>query len=277
MIVHGDIKPDNILINDSKVPYITDFGITAVYADQSIWKTIASHARGTLRYMPPELLNGEEKRPTQTSDIYAFAMTCYSVFTGKPPLDEYNDYAVIHAITIRNKRPNKPAISEYGIKINDMLWALMTDCWDEDISVRPPMHNVSEQLMQICELTAAKEKSLMEILENLDRSVENLNFNPRHVKSRPRHGAVYDAGALSPNYSVPILFTNSSDYGIQYTYTEDGQKRTYTLDPNYTQPNPISFKFGVPCLFSIRRGREVKTVIRRFRYGQEFELSRYFE
>jgi serine/threonine protein kinase len=54
-----------------------DFGLGRFFIDNTLWRTKATQAGGTLRWMAPELLEGEEFIPTKASDIYAYAMTCY--------------------------------------------------------------------------------------------------------------------------------------------------------------------------------------------------------
>jgi serine/threonine protein kinase len=67
---------DNILINKSGGPYLSDFGISTVYDDHTSWATATKNVSGTIRYMSPELLTGDAARPTSASDVYAYAMTC---------------------------------------------------------------------------------------------------------------------------------------------------------------------------------------------------------
>jgi serine/threonine protein kinase len=76
-IVHGDIKPVNVLVNDRQEACLCDFGLSRFSIDNTLWRTTATQASGTLRWMAPELLEGEESVPTKASDIYAYAMTCY--------------------------------------------------------------------------------------------------------------------------------------------------------------------------------------------------------
>jgi serine/threonine protein kinase len=67
---------ENILINDWGGPYLSDFGISAVYDEHTFWATATTSTKGTMRYMSPELMKGDIKRPTPASDAYAYAITC---------------------------------------------------------------------------------------------------------------------------------------------------------------------------------------------------------
>jgi len=77
-ILHRDLKPANILVSDDS-PKLLDFGL-AVDAD---YAREHSDAAGTLAYLAPEILRGTS--PSIQSDLYAFAVVAYEVFTGEHP------------------------------------------------------------------------------------------------------------------------------------------------------------------------------------------------
>lgn len=72
-VIHRDIKPSNILIADDGTPYIMDFGVAREMKDTYTRITGKSDTSGTLPYMSPEQLRGEQPSPAQ--DIYSFAAT----------------------------------------------------------------------------------------------------------------------------------------------------------------------------------------------------------
>lgn len=78
-IVHCDIKPDNVLLDDDERASLSDFGIASVSSD-----TPASHEwQGTPAYMAPEQIRGEPVTPA--TDIYALAIMAYEMLTGIRP------------------------------------------------------------------------------------------------------------------------------------------------------------------------------------------------
>jgi serine/threonine protein kinase len=71
-IIHCDIKPDNILLDDRGVPRITDFGISKLLGTQQVHTTV-THVRGTRGYIAPEWLLGDGHVDTK-ADVYSFGV-----------------------------------------------------------------------------------------------------------------------------------------------------------------------------------------------------------
>jgi tetratricopeptide (TPR) repeat protein len=86
-IVHGDVKPDNILVDRDGRAMIADFGLAQAIADVDVTAPGDPPRQrrlcGTPAYMAPELLRGE--RATARTDQFAFAVTVYQALVGHPP------------------------------------------------------------------------------------------------------------------------------------------------------------------------------------------------
>uniref|UniRef100_A0ACD5YC42 Uncharacterized protein n=1 Tax=Avena sativa TaxID=4498 RepID=A0ACD5YC42_AVESA len=80
-IIHLDLKPANILLDDGMVPKLTDFGLSRLLDQQQTICTL-SHD-GTLGYMPPELFHGGTITPK--SDIFSLGVIIVEVVTGDKP------------------------------------------------------------------------------------------------------------------------------------------------------------------------------------------------
>ena len=80
-LVHRDVKPSNILLDDERGALLTDFGL-AKRRDYSML-TAPGQMLGTLDYIAPEMLRGEEPGPS--ADLYALGCVVCECLSGKPP------------------------------------------------------------------------------------------------------------------------------------------------------------------------------------------------
>jgi serine/threonine protein kinase len=80
-IVHRDIKPGNILIGDSGIAKITDFGISRAAGDLTLTQT--GLIGGTPAYLAPELARGAD--PAPSSDVFSLGATLYHAIEGQTP------------------------------------------------------------------------------------------------------------------------------------------------------------------------------------------------
>ena len=79
-LVHRDVKPANVLLDEAGHPYLTDFGITKPAGGDS---TDTGQVVGTLDYLAPEQIRGEEV--DGRTDCYALACVLYECLAGAPP------------------------------------------------------------------------------------------------------------------------------------------------------------------------------------------------
>ena len=82
-VVHRDLKPQNILISDSGVVKIVDFGVAAVTSDMGTRLTRVGTLLGTPTYMAPEQVRS--RTIDARTDIYSLGVIMYEVFTGRAP------------------------------------------------------------------------------------------------------------------------------------------------------------------------------------------------
>jgi eukaryotic-like serine/threonine-protein kinase len=80
-IIHGDIKPENVIVTPSGRPKLLDFGIARNVADPD---AMATTRFGTVMYMAPEQVLGE--LPSKASDIYSLGLILFEMLTGRPPV-----------------------------------------------------------------------------------------------------------------------------------------------------------------------------------------------
>ena len=83
-LVHRDVKPANVMIDERGAAALTDFGLARGIADTVLTKT--GVVVGTVDYLAPELIRGHTA--TQSSDVYALGCVLYECLAGAPPFAE---------------------------------------------------------------------------------------------------------------------------------------------------------------------------------------------
>ena len=92
-VIHRDIKPSNLMIAENGVLKIMDFGIARVRGSQRL--TRSGSIVGTLAYMAPEQLRGEEG--DESCDLYSLAIVLYEMLSGTPPFSATSEYDLMQA------------------------------------------------------------------------------------------------------------------------------------------------------------------------------------
>ena len=83
-LIHRDLKPGNILLDQKGNPRVTDFGLAKrLQGDSGL--TGSGQIMGTPSYMPPEQAGGKRGEVGPAADVYSLGATLYALMTGRPP------------------------------------------------------------------------------------------------------------------------------------------------------------------------------------------------
>ena len=116
-VIHRDLKPNNLMLNDNGLIKVMDFGVARVLSAPKHTQT--GQLIGTPKYMPPEQIRGEE--PDARTDIYAMGIVLYQLLTGRVPFSGDSDYQLMKSQIEDPPPPPK----NYSDNISDQLQAII--------------------------------------------------------------------------------------------------------------------------------------------------------
>ena len=142
-IVHGDLKPANIMLQSSgqrfPIAKVADFGLSSMLA-QDVAYLQRSHSKGTVQYMSPELL--KSGKVSKASDVYAFAITAWEMYMADFAFQEMTIGQVFYSVVTMGERPE---ISDNGGVVG-IFKTIVNRCWDGDASKRPCFEDLYRDL-----------------------------------------------------------------------------------------------------------------------------------
>jgi len=137
-IIHGDLKPANVIVDGDQIK-ILDFGLAksdqpkvvrTTTTDSTATLTLEGGISGTLQYMAPERIRGEEV--DHRSDIFSLGVTLYEMATGRQPFDGNSSAEVLAAVLKDSPRPAREINPEVPRQLDRMISA----CLEKDAEER---------------------------------------------------------------------------------------------------------------------------------------------
>ncbi|KAJ3336096.1 hypothetical protein HDU93_003654 [Gonapodya sp. JEL0774] len=145
-MVHSDLKPQNVLVDNNGIAKIADFGFARVRNRAPFGGESSGAGGGTRLYMPPERFFGAAKA-TKEGDIYAFGLTAFHIWTGRQPFEEHLRLGKMTLEEIL-KRKLRPAILHSDF-MPPALEELICSCWSHAPGDRPTFVNVEQRMQEI--------------------------------------------------------------------------------------------------------------------------------
>jgi len=139
-VVHGDVKPANVLIDAHGVVKLSDYGMSrAVSSSLSVSRqssTQSGSGLGTIGFTAPEVMNAE--KPSKASDVFSLGVTFACTLSGSPsPFDPALPPAAVIALVGRGERPPLPPSA---------LSCLVQRMWHRNAASRPTSPRVLADL-----------------------------------------------------------------------------------------------------------------------------------
>ncbi|EKX31508.1 hypothetical protein GUITHDRAFT_83074, partial [Guillardia theta CCMP2712] len=138
MIIHGDLKAQNVLVDSSFRAKVADFGFT----QKKRFGRRTKSTFGTPLWMAPELLRGGQSTPA--SDVYAFGILLSEVYSRKDPYEGEDIAKVLEEVANVDREVEKrpyipPAVPKDAA-------SLMKDCWNKHAEARPHFDEIERRL-----------------------------------------------------------------------------------------------------------------------------------
>jgi TolB-like protein/predicted Ser/Thr protein kinase len=130
-ILHRDIKPGNILLDEKGEPHLTDFGLARlVETESTVTRTL--EVLGTPSYMAPEQAVGNNEAVGSVTDVYGLGAVLYQLLTGHPPFAGGTTYETIKLLL--DTEPRQPSL--WNPKIDRDLSTICLKCLEKDLQRR---------------------------------------------------------------------------------------------------------------------------------------------
>lgn len=159
-VIHCDLEPSNILLDDSGHIKVADFGVSRLL---KVSKGVeedppVSYEKTSCRYMAPELF--QNKGYDTKVDVFSFALILQEMIEGCPPFASMEDNDAQKAYIANDRPPFKASAKLYAHRLRELIEV----CWSEDPTKRP---------------------TFREIIVRLDHIYNNLGRKRRWIKVRP--------------------------------------------------------------------------------------------
>ncbi|KAJ8597337.1 kinase-like protein [Rhizopogon salebrosus TDB-379] len=234
-VIHGDLHPANVLIDDSGNPRLTDFGLATVVGEAELqWTTATVGLNFDCRWRAPEDIgvDCEPGRPTFKSDIYSFGGIMFFIVSGDIPWKEKKKSCQIIVELSRRVAHARPK------NILDDHWNLIQQCWFWDPEDRP---NTTTVLTNEC--WSASNRPAVMVVDLLGSEVGAPIDNDTPVREA---GASHRPASLD---EFDVEQTTAPDYNIRPTQLVCGKRTRHqhasasssaTLHPSFGVSTPAS-------------------------------------
>ncbi|KAF8763003.1 hypothetical protein HU200_008851 [Digitaria exilis] len=174
-IIHCDVKPQNILLDASFAPKVSDFGLAKLLGRD--FSRVMTTMRGTIGYLAPEWISGTAI--TTKADVFSYGMMLFEIISHKRNVDHGRKFfpVLVAEKLIEEEEGDVPALLDADVAgdvdVEELERACMVACWcvQEDESMRPTMGAVVQMLEGLLQVNMPPVPRYLQVLaESASRS-----------------------------------------------------------------------------------------------------------
>ncbi|KAM0952388.1 putative protein kinase RLK-Pelle-SD-2b family [Dioscorea sansibarensis] len=182
-IIHCDIKPENILLDDSFVPKVSDFGLAKLMGRD--FSRVLTTMRGTRGYLAPEWISGVHITPK--ADVYSYGMTLFEIISGRRNTEQVEEEgpAVFFPRVAAGKLIKGEVLSLLDPRLGgdaneeEVIRACKVACWciQDDEAFRPTMGLVVQILEGVLEVNMPAIPMSLEVLSEENKNIVFFSYS----------------------------------------------------------------------------------------------------
>jgi serine/threonine protein kinase len=254
-IVHRDIKPDNLILDVSRILKIMDLGVAKDHFPTDQGMTMTGSTMGSPNYMSPEQIN-DSKHVDHRTDIYSLGISFYQMLTGRLPFDSDS----IGAIYVAHLQAPLPPVDFTEEDVSMALDALIASLAAKDREARLP--SVTAVLEAIAPWVAR-----YPLDEAVHRYLGELDFKDQKIENLLRKAGINMADVDADLSGKPSVSASSSP---------PPPRPSLPSPPSLPLPSaPLSFPLPAPASAPpVEHGEKKPFAPRDFRYRKVSEAPR---
>ncbi|MCC6234846.1 MAG: protein kinase, partial [Verrucomicrobiales bacterium] len=271
-VIHRDLKPGNILVDEAGDPAVGDFGLARWLAQESTVTLGDGAMIGTPAFMPPEHAGQEREDPTVAGDIWSLGVILYLMLAGRVPFEAPTLPATVHKI-LHDHPPGPFRFSARaprpGVAPGELLVHPPTDVLQLSNAARRDLESVCLRCLE--KRPAARYGTAGELAQELQRWLEGIpvqarpagamEVTVRWVVRRPALAAVIGLGAVA----LGALLLSAWQRQVNVRTERLRQVFNYVADMNLAQrglqeSNAVIFERAMAATVPIPGGEDFRGV-----------------
>ncbi|XP_044131117.1 receptor-interacting serine/threonine-protein kinase 4-like [Bufo gargarizans] len=209
-LLHLDLKPANILLDEHYHVKISDFGLAKWNGLSNSHELSLDGICGTIAYLPPERFKEKNRSFDTKHDVYSFAIVIWGILTQQKPFAEEKNILHIMVKVGGGLRPDLSQIPRARPQQCDEMIKLMQQCWQDKPIRRPTFQEITSETELLC--TKHEDESISETgQESVAQATANTKEQDLANQSEPKGYPMYDK-----DYSLSELLSQL-DSGISQT------------------------------------------------------------